>query len=157
MRMPEADGWLIEYGNSHRDLDYPVIYWLSVVLLVAATVGLFSLLPIPDEFVRISPVLNWATTFLMAAVVYYFIISISLAIGMLPFVFGLTALQIWLADSSLPLDRIVAGLFLASIAGLFAGRYSRGGIRSVLADIQMMMIAPIWILSRFYRRVGIPY
>ena len=155
--MPDTDRWLTEYGNSHRDLNLPVVYWLSVLILVTATVGLFSLLPIPEEFARISPVLNWATAFLMAAVVYYFIISISLAIGMLPFVFGLTALQVWLANSSLPVDRIVAGLFLLSIAGLSVGRYSRGGVKSVLADIQMMMIAPIWILSRIYRRIGIPY
>jgi hypothetical protein len=93
----------------------------------------------------------------MAAVVYYFIISISLAIGMLPFIFGLATLQFWLAHSSLPLERTVAGLFLTSIAGLFAGRYSRGGLRSVLVDIQLMMIAPIWILSRLYRRAGIPF
>jgi hypothetical protein len=155
--MPETDRWLIEYGNSHRDLDYPGIYWLSVFLLVVATVGLFSLLPIPEEFARISPVLNWATAFLMAAVVYYFIISISLAIGMLPFVFGLTSLQIWLTHSSLPLNRIVIGLFFASIAGLFIGHHSRGGFKAVLADVQMMMIAPIWILSRLYRRMGIPF
>jgi hypothetical protein len=148
---------LTEYGNSHRDLSFPGLYWLSVLLLVTATVGMLSLLPIPGEFLRISPVLNWATAFLMASVVYYFIISVSLAIGTLPFVFGLTALQIRLADSSLPLDRIVVVMFVASIAGLFLGRFSRGGLRSVLVDIQMMMIAPIWILSRFYRRVGIPY
>jgi len=154
--MSETDRWLIEYGNSHSDIDYPAIYWLSVILLVPATVGLFSLLPIPDEFTRISPVLNWATAFLMAAVVYYFIISVSLAIGMLPFIFGLTALQIWLVNSPMSPTGIVVGLFLASIAGLFIGRYSRG-IRSVLVDIQMMMIAPVWILSRFYRRLGIPY
>jgi hypothetical protein len=155
--MPDTDSWLTEYGNSHRDVNLPAVYWLSVLILVAATVGMFSLLPIPEEFARISPVLNWATAFLMAAVVYYFIISISLAIGMLPFVFGLTALQIWLADSTLPVDRIVAGLFVASLAGIAVGHYSRGGIKSVLTDIQMMMIAPIWILSRLYRRIGIPY
>lgn len=155
--MRDPNRWLIDYGNSHRDIDYPAIYWLSVLLLAPATVGMFSLLPIPDEFVRISPALNWATAFLMAAVVYYFIISISLAIGMLPFVFAVTALQIWLANSSMSLDRVVVGLFLASIAGLFVGRYSRGGIRSVLVDIQMTMIAPLWILSRFYRRIGIPF
>ena len=156
--MPEAaDRWLIEYGNSHRDLGYPGIYWLSVILLVVTTVGIFSLLPVPDEFVRISPALNWATAFLMVAVVYYFIISISLAIGMLPFVLGLATLQIWLAHSSLPRERIVTVLFLASIAGLFAGHYSRGGLRAVVVDIQMMMIAPLWILSRIYRSFGIPF
>lgn len=155
--MAETDRWLIEYGDSHRDINYPGIYWLSVLLLVPATVGMLWLLPIPEEFVRISPVLNWATAFLMASAVYYFIISISLAIGMLPFVFGLTALQIWLSNLSISLNGIVIGLFLASIAGLFVGRYSRGGFRSVFADIQLMMIAPVWILSRLYHRIGIPY
>jgi hypothetical protein len=65
-----------------------------VPILVLGTVGILWSLPVPEEFARISPVLNWGSVFLMAAVVYYFIISIPLAIGMLPFVAGITAMMI---------------------------------------------------------------
>jgi len=90
----ETDRWLSDYGDSHADIRNPGVYWLSVPILVLGTVGMLWSLPVPEEFVKISPVLNWGSAFLMAAMVYYFIISISLAIGMLPFVAGVTALQL---------------------------------------------------------------
>lgn len=154
--MSEADSWLTDYGESHADVAYPGIYWLSVPLMLLATVGILWSLPVPGEFARISPVLNWGTVFLMAAVVYYFIISVPLAIGMLPFVAGIAAVQLWLVDSSLSLVRTSAVLFAASVAGLYIGQFRHGGIRAVINDIQLMIIAPAWLLANLYKRLGIP-
>jgi uncharacterized membrane protein YGL010W len=92
----------------------------------------------------------------MAAVVYYFIISIPLAIGMLPFVAGITAMQLWLKESSWSLIGISAGMFAVSVAGLYLGHYKKGGARAVFSDIQLMMIGPAWLLANLYRRLGIP-
>jgi uncharacterized membrane protein YGL010W len=152
----ETDRWLSDYGDSHADISNPGIYWLSVPILVLGTVGMLWSLPVPQEFVNISPILNWGSAFLMAAMVYYFIISISLAIGMLPFVAGVTVLQLWLVDSSLSLVRVSSGMFVVSIVGLYIGHYRKGGIKAVFHDIQLMMIAPVWLLSNIYRRLGIP-
>ena len=99
--MTEIDSWLDHYAEMHDDLTNPAIYWMGVPLVVLGTVGLLWSVPVPDAFLDISPLFNWGTAFLMAAVVYYFIISISLAIGMLPFVVGLAAVQMWLARSGL--------------------------------------------------------
>ena len=93
--MTETDGWLQHYEDTHQDLTYPVIYWAAVPMVVLGTVGILWTLPIPDEFFEISPLLNWGTAFLMAAAVYYFIISVPLAIGMLPFVVGIAGIQSW--------------------------------------------------------------
>jgi hypothetical protein len=155
--MTETDSWLVDYGESRNDIANPLVFWISVPLIVLGTVGLLWSLPIPQEFADISPVLNWGSAFLMAAVVYYFIISMSLAIGMLPFVFGVAALQIWLADSPYSPYMTSSGLLIASIVGLYLGRFPHGGVTAVLRDIQLMMIAPVWILSNIYRRFGIPY
>ncbi len=152
----ETDRWLSDYGDSHADIANPGIYWLSVPILVLGTVGILWSLPIPQEFVRISPILNWGSAFLMAAMVYYFILSISLAIGMLPFVAGVSAVQYWLVDSSMSLGRISSGMIVASIVGLYLGHHKKGGMKAVLHDIQLMMIAPAWVLARIYRRLGIP-
>jgi len=92
----------------------------------------------------------------MVAVVYYFIISVSLAIGMLPFVIGIASLQIWLAQSDYSAPRVSAGLLMAGIIGLWLGYRNRRSIRPVLQDMQMMIIGPLWLLSVLYRRVGIP-
>ncbi len=155
--MQEAENWLTKYGESHCELRFAVIHWLAVLTLVVATVGMLWSLPIPAEFARISPVLNWGSAFLMAAVVYYFIISMALAIGMLPFIFGIAFGQVWLLESSLPHARVSAGLFVASLIGLYLGHAGNGGLRVVVRDVQLMMIAPLWMLSNLYRRIGIPY
>lgn len=155
--MSETDRWLADYGESHSQMNNPVLYWPSVLILVVAFVGFLWTLPVPNEFVAISPILNWGTAFLMAAVVYYFIISISLAIGMLPFIIGLTALQIWFAESDYSHRVVSLGLTAFALVGLVAGQIPDGLPRRVLRDIQLIMIGPVWILSNIYRKLGIPY
>jgi hypothetical protein len=155
--MQETDTWLTNYGDDHTDISYSAIYWIAVMVLVLGTVGLLWSLPVPDEFAEISPVLNWGSTFLMAAVVYYFVISMPLAIGMLPFVFGVAAIQLWLQNSSWPHVTVAILLVAASLIGIYLGRLRNGGVKAVIRDIQMMMIAPVWLLSNIYRRFGIPF
>lgn len=155
--MTETDAWLTRYEDSHRNLSYPVIYWAAVPMVVLGTVGLLWSLPVPDEFYNISPLLNWGSAFLMASAVYYFIISVSLAIGMLPFLLAVGALQMWLLQSDHSLERVAASLLVAGTIGLWLGHRNEGGLRQVAQDLQLMMIAPAWLLSLFYRRVGIPF
>jgi uncharacterized membrane protein YGL010W len=154
--MTEIDSWLDHYARMHDDLTNPAIYWMGVPLVVLGTVGLLWSVPVPDAFLDISPLFNWGTAFLMAAVVYYFIISISLAIGMLPFVVGLAAVQMWLARSGLAPVATSLGLLAAGIIALWLGHLRHGVVVPVLRDLQLMMIAPAWMLSVLYRRIGIP-
>jgi len=155
--MQERDTWLTDYGDDHRDLRFAGIYWVAVLGLVFGCVGLLWSLPVPAEFEQISPALNWGSTFLMAAMVYYFIISMPLAIGMLPFMLGIAAAQIWLQYSPWSLAWVAGLLFALSLIGIYAGRRTSGGLRAVFRDVQAMMIAPVWLLSVLYRRFGIPF
>ena len=123
-------------------------------MVVVGISGLFWALPVPDEFLRISPLLNWGSAFLMVTAVYYFIISLSLAIGLLPFLLGLASIQMWMTGSGLPAIAISVGLLVAGTVGLALGR--RGVPRAVLQDLQLMMIGPAWLLSVLYKRFGIP-
>ena len=126
-------------------------------MVVLGTVGIFWNLPIPDQFFEISPLLNWGTAFLMATAVYYFIISVSLAIGMLPFLLGIACVQNWLTSSDYSALRVSIGLLVAGIIGLWMGHRNQGSLRPVLRDLQLMMIGPAWLLSVLYRRIGIPF
>lgn len=155
--MPEIDGWLKHYEDTHQDLTYPVLYWAAVPMVVVGTVGVLWTLPIPDAFFEISPLLNWGTAFLMSAAVYYFIISVSLAIGMLPFILGVAGIHTWLEQSDFSPLRVSIGLLAAGIIGLFMGHRNKSSLRPVLQDIQLMMIGPAWLLSVLYRRIGIPF
>lgn len=155
--MSETDGWLQQYEQTHQDMTYPTVYWAAVPMVVLGTVGILWTLPIPDEFFEISPLLNWGTVFLMATAVYYFIISVSLAIGMLPFLLGIAGIQSWLASSAFSPLRVSIGLLVAGIIGLWMGHRNQGSLRPVLRDLQLMMIGPAWLLSVLYRRIGIPF
>jgi uncharacterized membrane protein YGL010W len=154
--MSEADGWLTRYGEAHRDLNYAAVYWAAVPTVVLATVGLLWALPVPGEFLEISPLLNWGSAFLMASAVYYFVISVSLAIGMLPFVLGIASFQVWLEHSQYSAIHVCVGLLLAGLIGLWLGHSNRRSLWPVVQDLQMMMIGPLWLLSVLYRRAGIP-
>lgn len=154
--MTDSDSWLARYEAAHSDITWPPIYWLAVQMVVLGTVGLLWLLPIPAEFREISPLLNWGSAFLMASAVYYFIISVPLAIGMLPFVIGVASFQVWLGQSDYSATRVTSGLLAAGIIGLWLGHRNQRGFAPVLHDLQMMMIAPAWLLSVLYRKVGIP-
>ena len=155
--MSETDTWLQHYEDTHQDLTYPMVYWAAVPMVVLGTVGIFWTLPIPDQFFEISPLLNWGTAFLMATAVYYFIISVSLAIGMLPFLLGIAGIQVWLANSEFSPLRVSIGLLVAGIIGLWMGHRNQDSLRPVLRDLQLMMIGPAWLLSTLYRRIGIPF
>ena len=155
--MSENDNWLERYEQRHTDLANPVVYWAAVPMVVMGMVGILWSLPVPVEFYEISPFLNWGSTFLIAATIYYFIISLSIAIGMLPFMLGLAGLQSWLVASDYPALGVSTGLLVAGTVGLWLGRRGIGGILAVLQDLQLMMIGPAWLLSVLYRRFGIPY
>jgi hypothetical protein len=155
--MTETDSWLQRYRDNHQNLTWPWIYWLSVPMVVLGTVGVLWSLPIPVEFFEISPLLNWGSAFLMAATVYYFILSLSLAIGLLPFIVGIASVHMWLAQSQYMPLRVSIGLLLAGIIGLWLGHRNKKGFGAVLEDVQLIMIGPAWLLSVIYRRFGIPY
>ncbi len=154
--MSDNDSWLLRYERNRSDLHNPWVYWAAVPMVVVGTVGLLWYLPVPAEFLEISPFLNWGSVFLIAATVYYFIISLSIAIGMLPFMLGLASLQLWLAASPYPALGVSIGLLAAGTVGLWLGRRGTGRARAVLQDLQLMMIGPAWLLSVIYRRLGIP-
>ena len=152
--MTESDDWLGRYQLSHENLRNPMVFWAAVPMVVIGLSGVLWALPVPEEFQRISPLLNWGSAFLMVSAIYYFIISLSLAIGLLPFLLGLAAIQLWLADSGLPAMGVSLGLLLAGFVGIVLGR--GGTPRAILQDVQLMMIGPAWLLSEVYRRFGIP-
>jgi hypothetical protein len=154
--MPDTDLWLDRYAANQRDVRFRPVYCLAALLLMLGLVGLLWALPVPREFMAISPVLNWGSVFLMAALVYYFIISVPLAIGMLPVMIGVMALHLWLEGAANWLRPVAALLTLAGVAGLYLGHFGRGGVRAVFRDIQLVMIAPLWGLAAVYRRLGIP-
>ena len=155
--MLQTEKWLGEHADIGASPGNRVLNWICVPVLVTGLVGLLWSLPVPAIFSESSPVLNWGTLFLMAAVVYYFILSISLAFGILPFVV-LVAAVIGRADAlELPLGPICGAMFLAAWGAQMLGRWATGKPLRPVNHLQHVMIGPVWLLASVYRRLGIPY
>jgi hypothetical protein len=155
--MTETESWLQRYQMHRQDLTWPWVYWSSVPMFVVGVVGFLWNLPTPPEFYQISPLLNWGSAFLMAATVYYFILSLSIAIGLLPLVLGIAFIHMWLPLSDFSPQRVSIGLLLAGTIGLWLGHRNKKGLHAIVEDLQTIMIGPAWLLSILYRRLGIPY
>ncbi|WP_428100284.1 DUF962 domain-containing protein [Candidatus Rariloculus sp.] len=155
--MSAADKWLDEYGRNHGHAANKALHWVCVPLIVASLIGLLWSLPVPETFRQSSPVLNWGTLFIMASVVYYFILSLSLAFGILPFLVLVVVIVSRLDGLETPLWLISGVVFALAWAGQFIGHRIEGKPPSFFQDLQYLMIGPLWLLAAVYRRLRIPY
>jgi hypothetical protein len=148
-----VDRWLRRYRGDEalpRSLDF-----LLTPMIVVGWLGLLWALPVPRIFSESSPVLNWSTLFMMASVVYYFILSLALAFGLLPFVVLSAVVLATLDSSAAPLALVSA---TALVIALFAQTVRQSGHwRSLLNCILFVMLGPPWLLAAVYRRLRIPY
>ena len=155
--MQSIDKWLDDYGESHRDPVNKAFHWVCVPAIVFSLIGLMWSLPVPVVFTETSPILNWGTIFLMASIVYYFILSTTLALGMVAvsaaIIYALSAMD----GLGTPLWQISIAIFVLAWIGQFIGHMVEGKRPSFFQDLQFLMIGPIWLLSFVYRRLGIPY
>lgn len=152
-----ADTWLEIYGELRAHGPGHPSEWLGTPLAIAGLVGWLWSLPTPEAFSEAGAVFNWGTLFLMATVVYYFILSISLAFGALPYVIAVAAVNAWLDRSSLPLGEIGCTTFALAIIWQLAESWRTGAGSGAFRHVQYLTIGPLWILAALYRRAGIRY
>ena len=155
--MTDVERWLGEHEDDGAMGGNRVLDWLCSPVIVVGLVGLLWSLPVPAVFREASPALNWGTLFLMSAVVYYFILSLSLAFGLLPFVVLVLAAVAWLDSLEIPLRIVCGTAFLAAWSLQLYGRWSAGLPLRPVTNLQHVMIAPIRLLASVYRRFGVPY
>lgn len=155
--MRTADQWFTAYAVSHTHPFNVLMHWICVPLIVVSVVGLLWSLPVPADFSAASPALNWGALFLLAAVVYYFIMSVPLAFGILPFIVAVVAAVVWLESLAIPLWGSSLAIFIVAWIGQFIGHWVEGKRPSFFEDAQFLMIGPLWLLSKLFRRAGLPY
>lgn len=156
-QLTNPDSWLETYGGMRSTGPSHPSEWLGTPLALAGLVAWLWSLPTPIEFSTPGSVLNWGTLFLMATVVYYFILSISLAFGTLPFVAAIAVGTAWLDRRGLPLGQIGCTAFVCALAWQLVASRHGAGSTAVVTRLQHLTIGPLWLLAAVYRRAGIPY
>src|SRR5579859_4863360 len=155
--MRTIQSWLDEYGASHRNPTNKRIHWVCVPLIMLSALGTLWSVPRPSFFAALSPYVNWATLLILASLIYYAMLSVRLAAGML-LVSALMCLVLELL-MRLPWPLIWTSLviFTSAWIGQFIGHKIEGRKPSFFKDLQFLLIGPVWLLADAYKRLGFAY
>ena len=74
--MRTAAQWLDDYGDSHRNHNNKALHWICVPVIVWCVLGLLRSLPFPGRIRAVYPAANWASFAVLAALLYYAMLSI---------------------------------------------------------------------------------
>lgn len=155
--MKTIEQWLDEYDESHKNRINKILHWICVPLIVLSLVGMLWSIPLPlgiDNFL-FKP--NWALVFIVFVLIYYFLLSFKLSLGMLLVSVAMIIILEALSGLPAPLWLISLVVFVIAWIGQFIGHKFEGKSPSFFKDVQFLLIGPLWLLSFIYRKLGISY
>ena len=152
----DIESWLNEYKASHRNIINILLHWICVPAIIFSILGLLWQLKTPAPLDILLPD-NWAITAVLMCLVYYFVLSPPLALGMV-LVSGVLLLFIALLERlTANLWQICLLIFICAWAGQFIGHIVEGKRPSFFRDLQFLLIGPLWLLAAVYRKIRIGY
>lgn len=150
--MKSINQWLSEYAESHQNPTNKLVHFFCVPVIFFTIVGLFYSIKLP---VVAGFPLTFAHVALLFVAIYYMVLSIPLAIGMILYS-ALCLLLCGLIEQSIGyLPLVSIGLFVLAWIFQFWGHNVEGKKPSFLKDIQFLMIGPAWIMSFLYKKIGL--
>lgn len=159
--MKTVDQWLDEYGESHKNATNKLIHWICIPLIMFSLFGILWAIPVPSQFVKISPLLNWSSIILVLAMIFYIRLSIPLFLGFvlisIGIVFGNNALFNLVGGNPGLMVLASAIIFIVAWVGQFIGHNIEGKKPSFFKDLQFLLIGPAWLLHFLLKKVGLPY
>ncbi len=140
-RPRRVDELLAHYGESHMNSANEAIHFVAIPLIALSLIGLLYAL---------HPALAWLVV--AGSLIYYarlstvFLVSMALMGGL------------FLAAAHLMGDRaapISAAIFVGAWIAQFVGHKLEGKKPSFFEDLQYLLVGPLFVLSRLYRKLGI--
>ncbi len=153
-----ADQWFAEYGESHQDHTNETIHWICVPIIFYSVLGLLWSISVPAVLATAAPWFTWELPLILAALIFYFRLSVPLAFGLLCFIalcYILLELQAMLCP--FPVWKSSLGLFVLAWIGQFIGHKIEGQKPSFLKDVVFLLIGPAWLMHFIYRKLRIEY
>lgn len=146
--------WLSEYGESHQDHTNKTIHWICVPAIFFSITGLLYSIKLPVTMAGVQ--LNVAMLILALVIIYYFILSKTLWIGLFLFAVFCLGLCQWVEQANfIELWLLCIIIFVVAWIGQFYGHHVEGKKPSFFKDIQFLLIGPAWLMSFIYKKLGI--
>ncbi|MBC7499318.1 MAG: DUF962 domain-containing protein [Herminiimonas sp.] len=133
-----------KYAESHLNPVNEIIHFICVPAIVLSILGLLW---------AVHPLLAIAGSGI--ALVYYFMLSVPLTVGMLAMLAAMLGLV-----SSVPAHMLVGlsiGIFVVAWIGQFIGHKIEGKKPSFFDDVRFLLIGPLFVIGFLYRKFKIAY
>jgi uncharacterized membrane protein YGL010W len=159
MNAPAArpiDDWFASYSRDHRDPVNQAIHMVAVPAILWSVVALLWCIPIHASWFRSGV---WAGLAMFAAWTFYNRLSRRIGYGMFVvfFTMGCLCRLVTLRAGIDVLLWSALAVFVVAWIAQFVGHRIEGRKPSFLTDIVYLLIGPIWVLAKFYRRMGWRY
>ena len=148
-----VERWFAAYSDDHRNVTNQQLHVLSVPAIVWSLLAMLYVVPLPGL-----PSGTLAAVLTVASVAFWLWLSLPLGIGMVVIMFATLAFTGALHDSlgSQGLLLLGAGVFVLAWIGQFIGHQIEGKRPSFFTDLVYLMIGPVWVLGKAYRRLALP-
>ena len=150
------DRYFASYSDDHRNALNQRIHVVAVPAILWSVVALLWCIPIFGTLFKSG---IWAALAMFGAWMFYNRLSRRIGLGMLVVFFTMGCLcrlleqrfglqfLLWLA----------IGVFVVAWIAQFIGHKIEGKKPSFLTDLTYLLIGPVWVLSKFYRKMGWKY
>ncbi|MBC7643153.1 MAG: DUF962 domain-containing protein [Flavobacterium sp.] len=149
--MRTLEQWFDEYSISHQNPINKLIHYICVPAIYFSVVGLLLTVKLTFLDLQMPIFENSAFLILIFVMIFYFILSASMAIKIA--IFSVLCLlvnyQISLHFSLLVFSLLV---FIIAWIGQFYGHKIEGKKPSFLKDLQFLMIGPAWVIENLFSK-----
>ena len=150
------DRWFQNYSGDHRNETNQLIHVIAVPAILWSVVALLWCIPIFGTLFKSG---IWAALAMFGAWMFYNRLSRPIGYGMLVvfFTFGCLCRLLEQRFGLQVLLWLAIGVFVVAWIAQFIGHKIEGKKPSFFTDVVYLLIGPIWVLAKFYRRMGWKY
>jgi len=150
-----VDRFFDAYSADHRDATNQLLHVLCVPAIVWSLLALVYCIPLGEG----APTGLLAAVLAVVAVAFWCWLSLPLGLGagvaMALSYWSVAALHAVLGSGGLAV--VGAVVFVVAWVGQFIGHHIEGRRPSFFTDLVYLMIGPVWVLAKAYRKVALAY
>lgn len=156
------DRHFIEYAKNHQHTTNVLLQWIFVPLLTFSILGLIWAIPLQFTFLgKFKDYFNIASIVIGIVMYFYLKLSPTLSYAMLltvgVFSFFIVQLEYWERAGGLAFWLVCLILFVVACIGQLIGHKIEGRKPSSRKDLRFLLIGPIWLWSKLFKKLRIPY
>lgn len=147
------DRWFDKYSSDHVNATNQKIHVIAVPTILWTVTAMLWCIPVPGTWFSAG---LWAAIAAFFAWMFYYRASRPLGFGMLAVLIALLWFNRWLYATlgGTRMLQVAIAVFVLAWIAQFIGHKIEGKKPSFFTDIVYLLIGPVWVLGKVYRKLG---